>query len=133
MGFTRFVEMGRVVLVNFGPDEGKLGMITDVIDQNRWMVYSPEFDLKEMTYKRLSLTDLKVKLQRGARVKTAEAAWSGADVESQWSNTSWAKKIASKKRKATMSDFERYKAICQEEVNYLLAVHESVIQKLRVT
>merc|ERR1712072_1614091 len=61
MGFTRFVEMGRVVLVNYGPNEGTLGMITDVIDQNRCMVYSPSFDRKEMTYKRLSLTDLKVR------------------------------------------------------------------------
>merc|ERR1712216_1076360 len=58
---------GRVVLVNYGPDAGKLGMITDVIDQNRCMVYSPYTSLprQEMTYKRLSLTDLKLR-SRGA-------------------------------------------------------------------
>merc|ERR1711924_392363 len=93
------------------PNEGTLGMITDVIDQNRCMVYSPSFDRKEMTYKRLSLTDLKVKIQREARTKTAAAAWTGADVEGQWSNTSWAKKRAAQKRKTTMSDLERYKAM----------------------
>lgn len=33
--FTRFVEIGRVALVNYGPDEGKLAVIIDVLDQNR--------------------------------------------------------------------------------------------------
>merc|ERR1711912_166113 len=73
MGFTRFVEMGRVVVVNYGDDAGKLGMIVDVIDQNRCLVYSPYTSLPrtEMGYKRLSLTDLKVSIQRAARVKTS--------------------------------------------------------------
>ena len=34
-GFNRFVEIGRVSYVAFGPDEGKLVVIVDVIDQNR--------------------------------------------------------------------------------------------------
>lgn len=34
-GFTRFVEIGRVVLVNYGPDEGKLAVILDVADNNK--------------------------------------------------------------------------------------------------
>merc|ERR1719198_1203235 len=74
MGFTRFVETGRVVVINYGPDAGKLGMIVDVIDQNRCFVYSPYTTLKrtEIGYKRLSLTDLKVGIQRAARVKTCE-------------------------------------------------------------
>merc|ERR1712025_329001 len=99
MGFTRFAEMGRVVL------------ITDVIDQNRCMVYSPECDKKkqEIGYKRISLTDLKVKLQRGARMRTCVKAWAESDVEAQWASTNWAKKIAAQKRKATISDFQRFK------------------------
>merc|ERR1712167_459378 len=64
-----------------------------------------------MTYKRISLTDLKVKIQRGARNKTAEAAWKAADVTAQWAATSRAKKMAAHKRRTTMSHFERYKAM----------------------
>lgn len=30
-----YVEIGRVALVNYGEDYGKLVVITDVIDQNR--------------------------------------------------------------------------------------------------
>ena len=33
--FRRFVQVGRVVLVNYGPDEGKLAVIVDVVDQSR--------------------------------------------------------------------------------------------------
>lgn len=33
--FKRFVEIGRVAFVAFGPYEGKLVAIVDVIDQNR--------------------------------------------------------------------------------------------------
>lgn len=40
MPFKRYVEIGRVALINYGPEFGKLVVITDVIDQNRvgcWM------------------------------------------------------------------------------------------------
>lgn len=33
--FKRFVEIGRVAYVSFGPHAGKLVAIVDVIDQNR--------------------------------------------------------------------------------------------------
>ena len=35
MPFDRYVEIGRVALVNFGPEAGKLVVITDVVDANR--------------------------------------------------------------------------------------------------
>lgn len=31
----RYVEIGRVAMVNYGPDYGKLVTIVDVVDQNR--------------------------------------------------------------------------------------------------
>jgi hypothetical protein len=33
--FKRFVEVGRVVLVNDGPNAGKLAVIAEIIDHNR--------------------------------------------------------------------------------------------------
>lgn len=35
MPYKRYVEIGRVALVNFGEDYGKLVVINDVLDQNR--------------------------------------------------------------------------------------------------
>ena len=35
MPFQRYVEVGRVAIVNYGAEYGKLVVITDVVDQNR--------------------------------------------------------------------------------------------------
>jgi ribosomal protein L14E/L6E/L27E len=35
MPFQRYVEIGRVAMINYGDDYGKLVVISDVIDQNR--------------------------------------------------------------------------------------------------
>ncbi len=31
----RYVEIGRVAMINYGPEYGKLVVISDVVDQNR--------------------------------------------------------------------------------------------------
>ena len=33
--FTRFVEIGRVVTINYGKDEGKNAVVIDIVNQNR--------------------------------------------------------------------------------------------------
>jgi ribosomal protein L14E/L6E/L27E len=35
MPFSRYVEIGRVALVSYGAEYGKLVVIVDVVDQNR--------------------------------------------------------------------------------------------------
>ena len=35
MPFKRHVEIGRVAMVNYGEDYGKLVVISDIVDQNR--------------------------------------------------------------------------------------------------
>jgi large subunit ribosomal protein L14e len=35
MPFKRYVEIGRVALINYGEEAGKLVVISDVVDQNR--------------------------------------------------------------------------------------------------
>ena len=38
--FSRYVEIGRVALVNYGPDYGKLATIIDVVDGNKVCRYA---------------------------------------------------------------------------------------------
>uniref|UniRef100_A0A2P2LFF4 60S ribosomal protein L14 n=1 Tax=Rhizophora mucronata TaxID=61149 RepID=A0A2P2LFF4_RHIMU len=42
MPFKRYVEIGRVALINYGKEHGKLVVIVDVVDQNR-VPPSPRF------------------------------------------------------------------------------------------
>merc|ERR1712225_190134 len=111
MGYTRFVQNGRVCLVNYGKDTNKLVTIVDVIDQNRCVVYGPTSGVARqvMGYKRLSLTDIKIDIGRGAKAKSVDAAYTAADVDAQWAATSWGKKLAARKAKATANDFDRFK------------------------
>merc|ERR1719377_415207 len=62
-----------------------------------------------MPVKRLSLTDFKATIPRGAREKTLKLALEKDGVMSKWAETSWAKKLKAKETRASMTDFERFK------------------------
>ncbi|KAG0309567.1 hypothetical protein BGZ97_013030 [Linnemannia gamsii] len=66
--FQRVVEVGRVVMVNYGPDAGKLAVIVDIIDHNRALVEGPTTGIARGAYafRRLTLTPLVVKVPRNA-------------------------------------------------------------------
>jgi large subunit ribosomal protein L14e len=115
MAFKRFVEVGRVVLINYGPDAGKLATIVDVVDQNKCLVDGPA-EITGVTrhviaYKRIALTDLTVKIERTSTQAEMKAAWDEAETLSKWEATSWAKKLSSKKKRADLSDFGRFKVM----------------------
>merc|ERR1711924_440516 len=93
MGYTRFIQNGRICLVNYGPNADKLVTVVDVIDQNRCLVYGPEVARQVLGYKRLSVTDIKLDIGRGAKAKTVDAKWTEADVDGQWAATSWARSL----------------------------------------
>ena len=114
-GFKRFVEVGRVVLINYGPDAGKLATIIDIVDQNKCLIDGP-FEItgvnrQVISYTRIALTDFTVKIQMNARQKTLKKAWAEADTMAKWEATSWAKKLSSKKKRANLNDFSRFKVM----------------------
>ena len=115
MVFKRYVEVGRVVLINYGPDEGKLATIIDIVDQNKCLIDGPA-DITGVTrqvipFKRVALTDLVAKIQLNAREKTLKKAWAEGDIMAKWEATSWAKKLSSRKKRASLSDFDRFKVM----------------------
>merc|ERR1719469_946735 len=115
MGFKRFVEVGRVVLINYGPEEGKLATIVDIVDQNKCLIDGPAeitgVGRQVISFTRISLTDLVAKIDRNAKAKAVKAAWEEGEVLSKWDNSSWAKKLSSKKKRANLNDFERFKVM----------------------
>lgn len=113
MGFKRFVEVGRVVLINYGPEEGKLAVIIDIVDQNKCLIDGPSSGVARQVipFKRIALTDFVIKIQLNAREKTLKKAWSEADIDNKWEATSWAKKLSAKKKRAALNDFDRFKVM----------------------
>merc|ERR1712226_1598621 len=114
-GFKRFMEVGRIVLVNYGPEEGKLATVIDIVDQNKCLIDGPAdltgVDRQVISYTRIALTDLTVKIEKNAKGKDVKAAWEEADILAKWEATSWAKKLSSKKKRAALSDFDRFKVM----------------------
>ncbi|CAF2156891.1 unnamed protein product [Brassica napus] len=86
--FKRYVEIGRVALVNFGKDYGKLVVIVDVVDQNRALVDAPDMERIQMNLKRLSLTDIVIDINRVPKKKILIEAMEKADVKNKWEKSS---------------------------------------------
>ncbi|XP_058002269.1 60S ribosomal protein L14-2-like [Hevea brasiliensis] len=54
MPVKRYMDIGRVALVNYGKDYGKLGVFVDVIDQNQATIGTPQMVRRQMNFKRRS-------------------------------------------------------------------------------
>merc|ERR1712170_288767 len=132
MSFTKFVEIGRVAYVAFGPDEGKLVVIVDVIDGNRALVDGPCTGVprKALPFKSLHLTKFVVKIAHSARTAVVKKAWEAAGVTALWEETTWAKKLAAKKKRASLTDFDRFKLMKAKQMrNRLVNIQFGKLRK----
>ncbi|KAK3417288.1 hypothetical protein EUGRSUZ_H03028 [Eucalyptus grandis] len=105
----RYIEIGRVALINYGKDYGRLVVIVDVVDQNRALVDAPDMVRSQMNFKRLSLTDIKIDIKRVPRKSTLIKAMQEADVQGKWDKSSWGRKLIVQKKRASLNDFDRFK------------------------
>ena len=101
-----------MVLINYGPDSGKLATIIDIVDGNKCLIDGPVAKTgvarQVIPFKRVALTDICIKVPKNARQKTLNKAWDEEKVQEAWEATSWAKKLASKKKRASLNDFQRF-------------------------
>jgi len=108
-----FVEIGRVVLVNYGPDSGKLAVIIDIVDQNTALVDGPLDQTgvarQSINFRRLRLTPLKLVIPRSVRTSTLSKRFKAADIMGQWNKSNLAQRLTNQNRRRTLSDFERFK------------------------
>ncbi|CAN6904937.1 unnamed protein product [Brassica oleracea var. botrytis] len=124
MAFKRYVEIGRVALVNFGKDYGKLVVIVDVVDQNRALVDAPDMERIQMNLKRLSLTDIVIDINRVPKKKILIEAMEKADVKNKWEKSSWGRKLIVQKRRAALNDFDRFQIMLAKIKNLGLSAHD---------
>merc|ERR1712189_82449 len=94
MGFTKFVEAGRVALVNGGKYDGKIVVIANVVNQSRVLADNPVQGVPRQlfSFAQLALTSLKVNIPADAR------------------------KLATRESKRTMNVFDRYTAKVANQV-----------------
>ena len=113
MIYNKFVEIGRVVFIAKGKDQGKLAVIVNVIDGNRVLLDGPTTGVVRgvRNFKDLHLTKYMVDVRLGQQTKGVQQAFEKAGISEQWKNSLWAKKLDKRHIRANLTDFERFKVL----------------------
>jgi len=113
MTYSNFIEVGRVVYIHFGAERGKLAVIIDVLNENKVLIDGPTTGVERqiMPIKRINLTRFRVPVLRNARTGNLIEAIKKFDLAKKWEQTSAAKKIALRTKRARLNDFDRFKAM----------------------
>ncbi|KAF2173120.1 hypothetical protein M409DRAFT_62720 [Zasmidium cellare ATCC 36951] len=114
----RSVEVGRVAFFSKGPFQGRVAAIVQIIDHKRVLVEGPS-DKPELAVPRqaaplsaLSLTGIVIEnLPRAVGSGALKKKWAAAEVDSKWTQSSYAKKLEKASRRKNLSDFERFKVM----------------------
>ncbi|KAF4575389.1 hypothetical protein EYR40_004866 [Pleurotus pulmonarius] len=109
--FKRFVEVGRVVLINSGPQAGQIAVIAEIIDHNRAIIDGPTTNVPRQSfpYKHLTLTPLALKkLPRGAGSGVIKKQLEKESTVTAWENSAWAKKRKATESRRQLNDFGRF-------------------------
>ena len=120
--YTRFVEVGRLVIVNYGADTGKVAVIVEIIDHNRVLIDGPLSGIarQPISIRRLTLTKLVMDLPRGSRTPIVAKKMEQQGVIAKWNATSTAQRLAKISIRKNLTDFERFKVmVAQNKKKYL--------------
>ena len=114
--FKRYVEIGRVALVKCGPLEGQLVVIVDVINMSKMLVDQPSKNFKRQVVhlRDTRVTDYKVEIGRMPDKSTLAGAAEDADYANLFASSAWGQKLAKRKAKAAMTDFQRYQKMASK-------------------
>jgi large subunit ribosomal protein L14e len=108
MEYKRFIEIGRIVIVNYGPAKGKIGAIVDIIDKNRCLIDGWS-SRQVVNCKRITLTKQILKINRGAGSKQIKMYLSNFQLLNKWYNSQQAQNIYLKKKKSILNDYDKFK------------------------
>ena len=113
MVFRRFVEVGRVIVINYGPLTGKLAVIVDILTTTKVLVQGLKGGVKrqELSLRRVTLTDDKINIKRGAKRDEVLKAIEAYKLEDKFKKSAYTKKVELRKTRANLTDFDRFKVM----------------------
>ena len=113
MVFKRFVEVGRVIIINYGPLTGKLAVIVDILTTTKVIVQGLKGGVRrqELSLKRVTLTDDKINIKRGAKREEVLKAIEEYKLEDKYKKSNYAKKVEKREKRANLTDFDRFKVM----------------------
>ena len=113
MVFRRFVEVGRVIIVNYGPLVGKLAVIVDILTTTKVLIQGLKGSVKrqELSLRRVTLTDYKLDIKRGAKQAEVYKAIDDFKLEDKFKTSTHYKKNEIRQKRANLTDFDRFKVM----------------------
>ena len=113
MVFKRFVEVGRVIIINYGPLVGKLAVLVDILTTTKVIVQGLKGGVKrqELSLRRVTLTDDKINIKRGAKRDEVYKAIEEYKLEEKYKKSNYAKKVALREKRGSLTDFDRFKVM----------------------
>ena len=113
MVFRRFVEVGRVIIVNYGPLVGKLAVIVDILTTTKVLIQGLKGGIKrqELSLRRVTLTDYKLDIKRGAKQAEVYKAIDDFKLEDKFKTSTYYKKNEIRQKRANLTDFDRFKVM----------------------
>merc|ERR1719359_1243855 len=114
MSDQMLMQVGRVVFINQGPCTEKLAVVVDIIDENRILVDGPTTGVERqvMPTKRIMLTKFRInKVLRNQKVSALKKNIEAYGLEKKWNATGFATKLNNQRKRASLSDFDRHKAM----------------------
>merc|ERR1712227_778933 len=135
MPFHRFVEIGRIAVLQDGPKTGEIAAIVDVIDQNRVLLDGPCTGVGRQEYriKNLHLTPLKITFPFSARTKVVRKAWEDEKVSEKWAESGWAKRMQMKAKRQGLNDFDRFKLMKAKSARNKILAKAVAIKKNKMS
>jgi large subunit ribosomal protein L14e len=111
--FKKFVEVGRAVLINYGPLSGKVAVIVEIITTSRVLVDGPTTGVKrqEISLRRVSLTDFKLDIPRAVKTSELKSAVEKFELMKKFEATPFAKKMRRGQIRSQLTDFDRFKVM----------------------
>ncbi|KAL7720487.1 60S ribosomal protein L14 [Entamoeba marina] len=129
MVFTKFVEVGRVVLIRSGAHSNKIAVIVEILDHNRVLVDGPQaitgVPRHVINLKAIELTSIHVKnVTRGMTHAKLCLRFNHDSVLKRFNKTNVAKSIARKQLREKMTDFDRYRVrTINRKINTTAKIH----------
>ena len=113
MVFKKFVEIGRVIVINYGPLTGKLAVIVDIITPTKVIVQGLKGGVRrqELSLRRVTLTNDKINIKRGAKKDEVLKAIDVYKLEEKYKKSNLAKKVELREKRVNLTDFDRYKVM----------------------
>lgn len=108
------LELGRVVYINYGPMAGRAAVVVDIVNGSKVVIDGPSLGVERqvISCRRLELTRFRLSnLTTTDKRSQLQKKIEDFGLEKRFNSCGVGKRIAKQKKRASLGDFERFKAM----------------------